>query len=283
MKKRTLLFLIFLSEIAYSQDMKQSFAFANELYEKKDYTGASITYRRVIYFDKAELYRKFCYKNIADCLYETQQYEEAADYYELAFFQQKTDSAKAEILFKKLSCFLIQNNFEYAEVELLNLPNRLTKEQIRRKMLYSAILNFSTEKYDLAKNQFLALTDSTDFETQNAIKQLFVKNDKINKLNPKKARIMSMIIPGLGQFYAGDIKNGANSIILTVGIATWGVLAAVKSASPFDVLIAMVPWFQRYYTGGYKKAEQIAINKKKQRRAKVYNEILDEIDKKEEN
>ncbi|CAH0996890.1 hypothetical protein EMA8858_03025 [Emticicia aquatica] len=279
MKNILLILLIFSAKIVHSQTIKQSFDFANQLFEKKDYSGASITYRRVIYFDKTDEFRKECYKNIADCLFETQQFDEAADYYELAFFQQKSDSTKAEVLFRKLACFLVLNNFEYAEVELLNLPNNLTIEQGRRKVFYGAILNFSTEKYDLAKEQFLSLLDKNDIETQKKVEELFIKNEKINKLSPKKAKIMSMILPGLGQFYGGDIKNGTNSILLTAGIATWGVLAAIKSASPFDALITMVPWFQRYYTGGYKKAEQIAINQKKARRAKVYNEILDEVAK----
>lgn len=279
MRNILLILFIFIINLGFSQDIKQSFDFANELYEKQDYVGAAITYRRVIYFDKAEEYRKRCYKNIADCLYETQQYEEAADYYELAFFQQKTDSLKAEILFKKLSCYLIQNSFDYAEVELLNLPNNLTIEQRRRKVFYEAVLNFSTEKYDESKKQFLQLIDSTNIESKNRIEGLFLKNDKISKLSPRKARILSMIMPGLGQFYAGDFKNGANSILLTAGIGVWGVMAAVRSTSPVDALFTMVPWFQRYYSGGYKKAEIIAENQKKKRRAKVYNEILDEVAK----
>lgn len=278
MQKILLILLVFIGKLN-AQDLKQSFDFANELFEKKDYAGASVTYRRVIYFDKTEIYRKDCYKNIADCLFETQQFEEAADYYELAFFQQKTDSLKAEVIFRKLACFLVLNNFEYAEVELLNLPDNLTAEQSRRKIFYSAVFNFSTEKYDKAQEQFLALIPVSDKETQKKVVDLFIRNEKINNLNPRKAKIMSMILPGLGQFYAGDIKNGTNSILLTSAIATWGILAAIKSASPFDALITMVPWFQRYYTGGYKKAEQITINQKKSRRAKVYNQILDEVSK----
>jgi len=263
--------------LAQAQDIEKTFVFANELYAKKDYEGAANTYRRVIFFDKAELFRKHCYKNIADCLYETQKYEEAADYYELAFFQQRTDSTKAEVLFRKLSCFLILNNFEYAEIELLNLPDKLSAAQQRRKVFYSAILYFSTEKYEESKKEFLALVDTTDIESRNKIEGLFVKNDKVSRLSPKRARILSTIFPGLGQFYAGDVKNGLNSIALTAGIATWGIVSAVRSASPIDALITMLPWFQRYYTGGYKKAETIAENQKKKRRAKVYNEILDEV------
>lgn len=268
---------MFFPLLVYSQDLKQTFDFANELYEKKDYAGAANTYRRVIFFDKQEEYRKRCYKNIADCLYATQSYEEAADYYELAFYQQKTDSTKAEVLFRKLSCFLILGNFEYGEIELVNIPDKLTNEQQRRKTFYSAILHFSTEKYDESKKEFLALVDTNNIEARQKIEQLFVKNDKISRLSPKKAKVLSIILPGLGQFYAGDVKNGLNSLLLTGGVVTWGILAAIGSPAPLDIFITMVPWFQRYYMGGYKKAEVIAENQKKKRRSKVYNQILDEV------
>jgi len=263
----------------YSQDLKESFDFANQLYEKKDFEGASNTYRRVIFFDKKDEFRKQCYKNIADCLYATQNFEEAADYYELAFYQQKTDSLKSEILLRKLSCFLIINNFEYAEIELFSLPENLTAEQKRRKTFYAAILHFSTNRYEDAKKEFTSLIDSTDLNAKEKINQLFVKNEKINRLNPKTAQTLSMFLPGLGQFYAGDVKNGFNSFLLTGGIITWGILTAINSTARFDIFITMVPWFQRYYMGGYKKAVIIAENQKKKRRAKVYNELLDVVSK----
>ena len=277
MVKYIRILFLFLPFLAHSQDLRQTFDFANELYTKKDYIGAANTYRRVIFFDKKEEFRKLCYKNIADCLYATQNYEEAADYYELAFYQQKTDSTKAEVLFRKLSCFLILGNFEYGEIELVNIPENLTYDQQRRKTFYSAILHFSTEKYEESKKEFLALIDTNNVAARQKIEDLFVRNDKISRLSPKRAKILSIILPGLGQFYAGDVKNGFNSLLLTDGIVTWGILAAIGSPAPLDIFITMVPWFQRYYMGGYKRAEVIAENMKKKRRSKVYNQILDEV------
>ncbi len=256
-----------------AQDLHQTLDFANELFSKKDYEGAANTYRRVIFFDKSDEYRKLCYRNIADCLYETENYDEAADYYELAYFQQKTDSAKAELIFKKVSCYLIDNNFQYAEVELFNLPENLNVEQKRRLTFYSAILHFSIGKFQDSENEFLSLT--TDSLKQKNVRELFLKNEKISKVNPKKAKVLSAILPGMGQLYAGDVKNGLNSFLLVGGILTWGVLASVGSPAPLDAFLTMMPWFQRYYMGGMKRAETITVNRIQQKRSKVYNQILD--------
>jgi tetratricopeptide (TPR) repeat protein len=277
MKIINIIILVFFSYSSWSQDLKQTFDFANELYEKKDYSGAGETFRRVIYFDTKEQYRSQCYKKIADCLYETKEYAEAADYYELAYFQQADDSSKTEILFRKITCFLVLNNFEYAQIELLNISDSIDSIQKKRKIFYSAVIHFANENFEESKTSFQKLIDSSHIEQKNRINELFKQNEKVSKLSPKKARILSMIMPGLGQLYAGDVKNGLNSFLLTTGIVAWGVAAAIQSASPVDALISALPWFQRYYTGGYTKAEAIAENQKKKRRSKIYNQILDTI------
>lgn len=270
-----LIISVFISTNIYSQDLKQTFDFANELFIKKDFKGAAETYRRVIFFDKSDHYRKFCYQNIADCLYETQSYEEAADYYELAYFQAQTDSLKAEILFRKTSCFLLENNLKYAEIELFNLPANLTLEQERRLRFYTAILNFSNGKFKESEIAFLSLVEDT--LKKQKIRELFLKNEKVSKMNPKKAKVLSTILPGLGQFYAGDVKNGLNSFLLVGGIITWGVLASFEAVNPWDTFFSMVPWVQRYYTGGIKRAETITLNRIQEKRSKIYNQILDEL------
>jgi tetratricopeptide (TPR) repeat protein len=272
---RLTLFLLLISTNIYAQDLKQTFDFANELFSKKDYEGATETYRRVIFFDKSDEYRKGCYQNIADCLYETQNYEEAADYYELAYFQANSDSLKTEILFRKTSCYLLQNDSKRAEIELLNLSTNLNPEQSRRLTFYSAILHFSTGKFKESETEFLALT--TDSVKRQNIREIFLKNEKVSKMNPKKAKILSTILPGMGQFYAGDVKNGLNSFLLVGGILTWGILASFEAVSPWDAFFTMVPWVQRYYTGGIKRAETITINRIQQKRSRIYNQLLDEL------
>jgi hypothetical protein len=84
---------------------------------------------------------------------------------------------------------------------------------------------------------------------------------------------MSIFLPGLGQFYAGDIKNGLNSLLLTGGFFTIGFIVAINY-SLVDAMVAVVPWIQRYYVGGYNRAAGIAENKKKSKQDKVYQAIL---------
>ena len=83
-----------------------------------------------------------------------------------------------------------------------------------------------------------------------------------------------MILPGSGQIYSGDFKNGINSILLTGGLAALGVLM-YNQYSLLDAFLAVFPWFFRYYQGGYEKAKNIAHDKRAIRRDKTYKKVLE--------
>lgn len=89
---------------------------------------------------------------------------------------------------------------------------------------------------------------------------------------------MSMIIPGLGQLYAGDIKNGLNSLILTGGLFSLGIYSAINNGF-LDASLSVIPWFQRYYQGGFNKAQIIAKAKIEKKRYQIFNQLLDEVSK----
>lgn len=255
------------------QDIEKTFQFANSLYEIKEYKNAIEAYRRVLFFDSTGFYSPLIYHKIADCLYETSAFSEAANYYELAYFSEQNDSIKNEVSLKKISCHLIEKEYEMAQEELLSMENKLPNEQAKTKLFYEGILNFALEDYSTSEQSFKQLANDTL-----AIHNLFRKNEKVSKINPKKAKVMSMIIPGLGQFYAGDIKNGINSLVLTTGLFYLGVRMAINTTF-IESAITIMPWFQRYYTGGFQKAEIIATERKQQKRYQIYNQVLDELGK----
>jgi hypothetical protein len=43
---------------------------------------------------------------------------------------------------------------------------------------------------------------------------------------------------------------------------------------PVDAILTILPWYQRYYTGGYGKAEEIARKKRDMKRNEIYIRIL---------
>jgi tetratricopeptide (TPR) repeat protein len=255
-----------------AQSIEQTYELAEGFYQRGDYLNAAHTYRRVLFFDEQNEYGPRCYLNIANCLYETEAYGEAAIYYDRAYYVAEQDSLQAEILFRKASCYLLTQSYRYAQVELFNLPDSLSAKQQSQKHFLEGMLYFALEEYPEAERHFLAL--APDSSQREQVRGLFRENERISRLDPRKARRLSVFLPGLGQFYAGDVKNGVNSLLLTSGLLYWGIRLLLTGSSGFDAFITVMPWFQRYYTGGYRKAEAIAIAEKQRRRRQLYERLL---------
>ncbi|HLO45274.1 MAG TPA: hypothetical protein VK175_13145 [Leadbetterella sp.] len=271
--KRVLFLILITNAVSFGQSLNQTFGFANQLYEQKSYPNAVEAYKRVLFFDSAAAFSNQVFPKIADCLFKLQKYQESAQYYDLAYFSAQDSVLKNAYVLKKISCFLILKQYDYAEVELLGLDENLESPQKKEKDFNEAVLRFAKGEYDLSEQIFKSLvSDSAKVDL------LFEKNNKVSKISPKKAKIMSMIVPGLGQLYVGDVKNGLNSFVLSVGLFSLGLRSALIN-NPLDAAISTLPWFQRYYQGGFKKAELIAIARIQEKRYKIYNQLLDEVEK----
>ncbi len=169
---------------------------------------------------------------------------------------------------------LLQEKYQYALAELYSLADSMPSIYFnRKKNFYLGIAYFGNNEFSLSEKSFLGALPNNSITEAEQIKDLFIKNKKVSRVKPKTARILSMCLPGLGQFYAGDIKNGINSLVINalfVGLFTYSFV----TISPIDAYFSVLPWFQRYYKGGYTKAGIIAEQKVKKRRVKVYNEII---------
>ncbi|HET6243237.1 MAG: tetratricopeptide repeat protein [Bacteroidetes bacterium] len=258
-----------------AQDIEQTLALANQQYEKAQYTQAISYYQRILFFDKKN-YNSQIHHRLANCFFNTGNYEKAAESYDIAWYSEENDSIKTELVFKKTSSLLLQNKFQFALIEILNLKDDLSIDFQKRKEFYSGIIYFGLEDFVRSESHFKLVFSEKVFV--NELEKLFKKNQKIEKLNPKTARILSMVIPGLGQFYSGDIKNGINSLLLT-GLFAYLYVNTAINFSFLEGYLIVFPWFHRYYTGGYKRAGINTEKIKSNKRAVIYQEIITLIEK----
>lgn len=264
------LFSVCLYITSFAQSIEQTYAFANQQLLTNEYENAIKAYQRVMFFDTSKQLSNV-YQNIAECYLQIENFTVALNYYDLAYNSCVSDSVKNELVFKKTLCNLKSKDYYLALAELMRLSNSLSDYFEIKKNFYTGVTYFGLNNYDLSEKNIL--TANLSQESTEAIKLLYEKIRKTDRINPKTAKSLSMILPGLGQLYCGDYKNAINSFALTTGFLLIAVSTAINY-SILDAFLAVMPWYQRYYWGGFKNAEIIAIKKIEFKKNKYFQEII---------
>ena len=89
------------------------------------------------------------------------------------------------------------------------------------------------------------------------IDALFSEAINLPQKSEKVARLLSTFLPGLGQTYAGDWKNGLNALLLN-GVLGYITLDAAIERDYDDALLSFFFLSYRYYTGNRYRAAEAA-------------------------
>ncbi|MBL7806255.1 MAG: hypothetical protein JNN28_00470 [Saprospiraceae bacterium] len=278
MKRRLLFFLCWISASGWlmGQTLEQSLAFARTQSAEGHTELALKTYQRVLFFG-GSAHRDECYSELAALHANLGEFERAAFYYDLIYQSAGTDSLRYEALFHKTAALMLQQQPKKAILELLSLPKNLPEPWLSRKRLYLGAAHFSIREFDLARQDLLPLFGPEATKEKAEFERLFRQAEKVARKSPKTARILSMIIPGAGQFYAGDIKNGLNSLLLNALLGYWFVVTGINY-SFIDAGATVTPWLFRYYGGGIRRAGEILEKKKEERLRKIFQKVLTTIE-----
>lgn len=270
---RRILFLIIskcvFCAFLHAQTVEQTYSDGYVALQKNDITTATKLLQRAAFFAGDSL--KICAQiALADCFVIRGEYTKAQSFYDMAFLQTPTDSQQHEIIFRKASCYILASNPAQALEVLDRLPFEMYTQRLS---FYKGIAWYKMAQFDSSKYYFArsALPQARD-----SLEKIFQQLSKINRLSPKKAKTLSILLPGLGQLYTKDYKNAINSFLLNGTLVSLGVVSYIHY-SLFDALLFAGPWWWRYYAGGFKKAEIIAANKLQKDRNQVLDRIVDTI------
>jgi tetratricopeptide (TPR) repeat protein len=89
------------------------------------------------------------------------------------------------------------------------------------------------------------------------LRELLAEAGRQKKKSPRTACLLSALLPGAGQAYAGDPADGLNALAVNGGIAVLAAAAAVNRYYPEAVLLVLFP-LRRYYTGNIGNAGRLA-------------------------
>lgn len=263
---------LLLSSYSTAQDASELYRYANNCFEQKNYEAAVQAYNRLVFFDSENLGKK-CFFNLGTSYLSMQRYAEAATNFDLAYNNSNNDSLKIACTFFKCLSYLLEKNYEYALLEIVNLPEQLAVANSQKKLFYEASIHLLRDEFREADSLYTKLFQqkSKSYESYQLVRKKF---NKANRFSVKTSKTLSYIIPGAGQMYAGDVKNSLNSLLLSASFFTLYLVVA-QTVSPIEAVVGISPWFQRYYQGGIKHAGMIAIEKKEKIKKQHYVNLIE--------
>jgi len=277
--RRLILFLLIInvhSQEAFSQNLEEIVKYSDQLFEKGNFELSVNEYNRALFFGSTES-DKICLK-IANCYFKMKKLDQSIQFYDRAYFSSNSDSIKTEAILGKSFSLILDKNYMLAISELLNLDStKIAYHNIKLNFLKGIAYfglhqdEFSELYFERCYSQISKVNHSEIMNEFNSIR----KNEK--RFNPKTAYFLSLVLPGVGQFYSGAIKEGLNSIVLLDGLLV-GAIFLAKEYSIFLTFVSILPWYQRYYLGGANKAEKLTLEKQTLRRNDSYQIILKKIE-----
>ena len=270
MKTISSVFLFLLLSIhLLGQDVHTIFTMARENAVLGNTEAAIAQLERVIFFGEG-IYDAEAFALQGDMFAKSGAFDEAANAYNQAAQASNDEKQIVRLKLQQSASLIRSGKAELATIELFGIQPASNDSAYIKQQFLLGITQFKAGEFE---NSRVAFRASANDKMKPQVDSLFDELASIKHPKAKTARVLSIIFPGAGQFYAGDIKNGINSMLLTGGFIALGYFVATRY-SLLDATVAVIPWIQRYYMGGFKRAGLIAEERMKEKQDKIYRGII---------
>ena len=254
------------------QKQEESFQIALENFHSENYDLCIPYFKRIAFFESDNITNL---NYLAESYNKIKSYDNALVHYSLMYNLLSNDSLKNEVCFEMAKCYMSQEKYDYAEIEILNIKE-LNNYFKSRKNYYLFLIYLNKREFELSKNYFINSREFSELNI-NQINSAFSKLEKkIRRTNPKVASVLSMVIPGSGQVFSGNFSSGINSLLLTTTALSIFTIISIRY-SYVDAILSVFPYYQRYHVGGVINAINFAEEKNRLRCHKTIIELNDII------
>ncbi len=251
-------------KISFSQDyLGDQFDFAKKLFNEENYFDAITEFKRLQFFDSSGAYQFLSSEMIGLCYKYGGKFNEAVQYLSFAELNSKEDE---DIYRTKIEIIRV-NILRRTTGNALKLLDEIEKDKkwLNKKdeiNYWRGWAYIFADDWETASEMFSRISSDNELK-------LLCDSTSEKKYSVTFAKIVSIVLPGAGQFYTGNYSSG----LLSFGwCALWGYIAveAFIEERVFDGLaVANFLWF-RFYRGNLENAEKFAIEKN----IKIANESL---------
>jgi len=152
--------------------------------------------------------------------------------------------------------FLVSQRYSAAEFDLLRVSSFSKNPYLQQKALFFlGICHLYTFHWAQAQKAFHQCFSPSEKISQ--IDSLLTEARHLKYKSPFLAKWLSTILPGMGQIYVGDWRNGLNALAIN-GLTSYLLLDALVERRFQDALLSHLSLFERYYRGNRQRAEKMA-------------------------
>jgi len=262
---------LFSSWSVFSQNVEETYQFAEEQLKLGNYNNSLLAFERAIFFEdhtSADTYTK-----LADVYFAAGNQERAIRFYDIAYFSENDPDLKNEIIFKKSLAYLQLENYDQALISLTSINSFQNKAVAQKKTFYKTLTYYLKGDFASYHEQLSQYTADQNIEGKDEFLLHNKWEKKAAKIKPNLAMWMSVVLPGSGQILYGDWQNGLNSLALTTGLIAL-YINYIDQFSLIEAYLVVFPWFERYHKGGYLRAKENAEEKIDLYRSKAYQSLL---------
>ena len=252
--------MLILSSEALAAD--QALDLAKRFFDRENYEEAITEYKRFIFFHPEDQ------EGISDALHKiglifalSSNWSKAREVLRRSIELTEDSRIKDKRRIDLGVVLIASKDYSLGELELLKVSYFSQDESIRKKALYfQGIGSLYMFKWKEAKEIFMSYYPEDETEE---LKGQLEKAQHLAYKSPKKAKMLSLFLPGSGQIYAGNLKDGVCALLLNGLIGTF-MVRAIGEEDWWNAT-SLFFLFQRYYRGNLYHAQE---------QAELYNQEL---------
>ena len=254
--------------------------FGDHLFALKNYDTAITEYKRFLFFNADHPQASEAQFKIGLAYRAQEWWTEAAEAMIAAVQSTAETELQAERRVELAVTLIVSGAYNLALVELVQVGMQGQSAQLRQRARFLRGVAYLYQfKWEQARSVFQAYFDGIPgaVGASAKIETLFLAALNRPQKSEKAALLLSTFLPGLGQTYAGDWKNGLNALFLN-GILGYITLDAAIDRDYDDALLSFFFLSSRYYAGNRYRAAQAAQAYNDRENRRHVNRILQALE-----
>jgi hypothetical protein len=225
--------------------------YADSLFKKKEYFDAVTEYKRVLFFDRENIFSYSVNMKIGDCYKGGALLDDAIKYFSIANYNSTNDEEYYQSKIKIIKCNILRRSTDQA----LFLIDEISRDP-RFGSKKDSLIYWQGWSYIFADDWQNAAEEFNKIDQFHPLKKLCLDVEE-KKYSVTLAKIISFILPGSGQIYTGHILSGLMSLAWT-GLFAYLSIDSFLDDRIFDGLITTGLFF-RFHRGNLQNAEKFVL------------------------